>query len=154
MLVRNVARVLTLLACLLPMTAWAGHRATWPTTQCVLAAAHNDRVPALVILGVMKVEGGKPGQAVRDSNGSYDMGPMQVNSLWLPKLRGLGIDARKLTDNGCTNVAVGTAILALELERAHGNLAKAVGWYHSQTPDLAKHYRDKVRRAITTFLEH
>lgn len=128
-----------------------GPTASWPTQACLETATHAMKVPAVLVLGIMQVEGGKPGQRVYNTNGSYDMGPMQVNSWWLPRLAPLGITARRLTDDGCLNLTVGTAILASALKEAHGDIALAVGWYHSHTPALAGAYKDKVRRAIEGF---
>lgn len=96
----------------------------------------------------MKTEDGKPGQFVRDSNGTYDIGPMQINSIWLRKLRSLGITPRELADNGCLNIDVGSAILAMNIKAANGNIARGIGWYHSHTPRLARQYRHKVAHTL------
>lgn len=127
---------------------------TWPTSDCVKDAATASHVSPYVLLGVMKVEGGHPGQRVENTNGTVDMGPMQINSIWLPHLRSAGIGPVRLSNDGCINVAVGAAILAMELKRSGGNLSLAVGWYHSHTPYLAVRYRDKVRNAITELLNN
>jgi len=89
---------------------------------------------------------------VRNRNGSFDMGPMQINSLWLPTLRTMGLTAKRITDDGCTNVAVGTAILSVQLKAAHGNINKAVGWYHSHTHWRAQSYRNRVAGKLRQLL--
>ena len=54
---------------------------------CLLMAANTYQVPPAVMIGIMQVEGGHVGQAVGpNSNGTYDLGPMQVNSRWMPEL--------------------------------------------------------------------
>lgn len=126
----------------------------WPTSDCLMTATRALKVSPLVVLAIMKVEGGAPGQRVYNTNGSYDMGPMQVNSLWLARLAPLGITARRLTNDGCLNLVVGAAILAEALKEADGDLALAVGWYHSHTPQLAVPYRNKVRHVIEGFARH
>jgi hypothetical protein len=40
--------------------------------ECSIQAADHYRIPALVLLAVAEQEGGKPGQKVRNSNGTYD----------------------------------------------------------------------------------
>ena len=54
---------------------------------CLMLAAQTYSVPPAVLMGIYQVEGGKPGQAVGpNSNGSYDLGPMQINTVWIPEL--------------------------------------------------------------------
>lgn len=121
---------------------------SWPDAACVREAARHAGVPSMILLAIMRVEGGVPGQVVRDADGSYDMGPMQINSLWLPMLREIGITRRQVTDDGCLNVEVGASILARYIDEAGGDLGTAVGWYHSHTPELARAYRERIRQAI------
>ncbi|APZ44559.1 lytic transglycosylase domain-containing protein [Acidihalobacter ferrooxydans] len=121
---------------------------TWPTYACLMRAAHAYHLSPWAIIGIMKAEGGKPGQIVRDANGTFDMGPMQINSLWLPRLASQGITAQELASNGCLNVKVGAAILRLNINQAGGNLVKGIGWYHSRIPTLAQQYRLRVSRQL------
>ena len=52
-----------------------------------MLAAQTYSVPPAVLVGIHQVEGGTSGQAVGpNQNGSYDLGPMQINTLWVPKL--------------------------------------------------------------------
>ena len=55
---------------------------------CLMLASQTYSVPPAVLVGIYKVEGGKVGQEVRNTNGSYDLGPMQINTLWIPELAG------------------------------------------------------------------
>lgn len=126
---------------------------SWPTVDCVLGAADAYGLPPIVLLGIMRVEGGRPGHHSGNKNGTYDIGPMQINSWWLSRLKQAGITEAELANNGCLNMWVGAAILALALKEADGNLAKAVGYYHSHKRHLAVPYKNKVRDAITGFLQ-
>lgn len=69
---------------------------------CILMAAQNYSVPPSVLLGIYQVEGGAVGQAVGpNDNGSYDLGPMQINTIWLPELaRHWGV-SEATAKNGC-----------------------------------------------------
>lgn len=51
--------------------------------ECINRAAITYVVPAKVILSVLATENGKVGTARPNKNGSYDLGPMQINSGWL-----------------------------------------------------------------------
>ena len=42
---------------------------------CLLMAAQTYSIPPAVMAGIYQVEGGKVGQQVGNTNGSYDLGP-------------------------------------------------------------------------------
>lgn len=116
---------------------------------CVLAAAEHYGIDRRILQGVLKAEGGWPGLRQRNSNGTYDMGPMQINSIWLPRLQQLGLTESAVVNDVCTNVSVGSWILARELKRsgASPNTAaywQAVGRYHSATPHHNVSYAHRV----------
>jgi hypothetical protein len=53
---------------------------------CLLMAAQTYSVPPAVLVGIYKVEGGKVGQRLNSNNGTYNLGPMQINSKFIPEL--------------------------------------------------------------------
>jgi hypothetical protein len=116
---------------------------------CLLMAANTYQVPAAVMIGIMHVEGGHIGQSVGPNvNGTYDLGPMQVNSRWLPELSQLWhVDQHTalawVRDNGCVNVHVAAWILKQKISES-GSLYSGIASYHSATPGLGSHYADKV----------
>ena len=110
-----------------------------PQPDCLLIAAEHYQVPVALMHAILKTEGGRPGLAVRNSNGSFDLGPMQINTIWLASLQPLGITLAQLRDDYCVNVAVGTWILARALQRLPLQPSRADVWqaaasYHSRTP--------------------
>lgn len=113
------------------------------TAQCVQAAAQHYHVPPSLILAILTTEGGQPGLASKNKNGTFDLGPMQVNTIWVKRE---GLSAADLRDNGCYNVHVGTAILAREILSA-GEVATGIGNYHSRTPRFHDRYRKKVQQS-------
>ncbi|MBU6235502.1 MAG: lytic transglycosylase domain-containing protein [Alphaproteobacteria bacterium] len=115
---------------------------------CLMIAAQTYAVPPQVLVGILHVEGGRIGQQVANTNGTYDLGPMQINSLWVPELADNWKVSRKtawklLRDDGCTNVNVAAWILRQHLTET-GSLAKAVAHYHSRTPSKGLRYKSKV----------
>lgn len=119
---------------------------------CLLIAAQTYQVPPGVLLGIMQVEGGRIGQAVRNTNGSYDLGPMQVNTIWLPTLaRKWNTDQRTalswLKDDGCVNMAVSAWILRQRINYT-GDLWSGIAGYHSLTPGIGSRYASKVQYAM------
>jgi len=116
---------------------------------CVDEVATHYGVDVRIVRAILRVEGGRVGMRSPNTNGTYDLGPMQINTLWLDTLRARGIGEAALTWDYCTNVAVGTWILARELNasRAPINTPEywaAVGRYHSRTPHLNVRYAVKV----------
>ena len=115
---------------------------------CLVMAANTYQVPAAVMIGIMQVEGGHVGQQSPNSNGSYDLGPMQVNTLWVPKLARLwNVDPRtayvSVRDDGCVNVHVAAWILKQKIAEA-GSLVGGIAHYHSATAKHGVPYASKV----------
>ena len=115
---------------------------------CLMLAAQTYSVPPAVLVGLYKAEGGKVGQEVRNTNGTADLGPMQINTVWLPKLAGKwGVSertARKwVRDDACTNVGVAAWILRGHLDET-GSLSQAIAHYHSRTPLYGRKYKARV----------
>jgi len=131
---------------LLPSTAAAQQPA------CVARVAAHYGVELRLVQAILRVEGGRVGMRSRNTNGTYDLGPMQINTIWLPQLRPKGISEHDLVYDYCANVAVGTWILARELQRAQAQpntpeFWQAVGRYHSRTP------RHNVRYAVNVWYQ-
>ena len=125
------------------------------TPECVLQSAALQQVPPAVLLGLLRVEGGRVGSESANRNGSYDLGPMQVNDrVWVPTVARIhfGGDERlarlALRDHGCYNMHVGAWIYRQALTRAGGNHAEAVGLYHSATPGPKAAYQQRFARAF------
>ncbi len=121
---------------------------------CLVMASQTYQVPPQVMVGILHVEGGRIGQeAGPNINGTYDLGPMQVNTHWLPDLsRYWKVDQRTarswVRDDACVNVHVAAWILRQKLEEAGGNLYNGIARYHSATPGLGGQYAAKVIRAM------
>ena len=106
---------------------------------CLKAAAELHQVPAGVLVLLLSVEAGRLGEVSQNTNGTVDIGPMQVNDTWVPKIAGhwgASPDAayRALRDNFCANVEGGAWILRQALDEAHDDLWKGVALYHSHDP--------------------
>lgn len=123
---------------------------------CLFLAAHTYEVPPAALMGIYQVEGGKVGQQVGpNNNGTYDLGPMQINTLWVPELAerwGVSHEtARRLVkDDACTNIGVAAWILRNHLDETR-DIAKAIAHYHSRTPVHGKRYKSKVVRQMAQY---
>ncbi|MGZ1522174.1 transglycosylase SLT domain-containing protein [Xanthomonas citri] len=118
---------------------------------CVRAAAARYRVPEQIVWTILRTEGGTTGKVSRNSNGTYDMGQMQINSVHLKsapyQFEKYGITRDALVNNQCLNINVGTYMLASEISRAP-SFWKGVTNYHSRTPQKAAVYLSKVLKNL------
>ena len=116
---------------------------------CLMMASQTYQVPPAVMVGIMHVEGGHVGQQVGPNvNGTYDLGPMQVNTRWLPELAtawnvNYKTALKLVRDDGCVNVRVAAWILRQKIESA-GSLYGGIAYYHSATPGIGTRYASKV----------
>jgi len=122
---------------------------------CILIAAQTYQVPPGVMLGILQVEGGRVGQEVPNTNGSHDLGLMQINTIWLEALsRKWNTDrstARKwVRDDPCVNVAVAGWILRQRINYT-GGLWTGIAGYHSLTPGIGSRYATRVRDAMRRY---
>lgn len=123
----------------------------WPATaQCVVSASHRYQIPPEGLLSILMTEGGRPGLSKSNTNGSYDLGVMQVNTIWLrPGSPLFGyVTAESLKNDLCVNIHAAAWILASNMRKV-GNIWNAVGRYHSPgNVELATGYMNRVSRKV------
>jgi soluble lytic murein transglycosylase-like protein len=93
----------------------------------------------------MKVESEYKKTIHINSNGSFDIGVMQINSLWIKSLANKGFKANLLNDSNNINIAC--YILKENMNKGYG-LWQAVGLYHSSNKRLQAVYIKRVKRAL------
>lgn len=111
--------------------------------ECINQAAITYHVPAALIISVLGVEGGAVGMASKNANGTYDYGPMQINSIWLKKIAPYGYTKEQIQYDPCANVMVGAWILGTNIASTP-DFWRGVAGYHSTTPSLNQAYQGKV----------
>ena len=120
--------------------------------ECINLAAMQYNVPAVIIISVLKAEGGRTGSASVNKNGTIDYGPMQINTIWLDKLKKYGYSVNDLQYDPCLNVAAGTWILAQAIAEDTSSIWKGIGNYHSHSYVENLSYQYKVN-VYTKLLE-
>jgi len=120
--------------------------------QCIRLAAGGRGWLEKTLWGLRDKEGGWLGAEVLNSNGSHDLGPLQVNSFWVPRLAALtGKPASQvrnwLTNDACFNVQAARWIFlsGLSITRDYW---KAVGVYHSPTGWRQRRYIESVSQHL------
>jgi hypothetical protein len=104
--------------------------------NCLKAAEDLHHVPAGLLVLLINVEDGRLGAVSQNSNGTVDIGPMQVNDSWVPKIArhwraSTEASYQALRDSFCANVEGGAWILRQALDEARGSLWEGVALYHS-----------------------
>lgn len=117
------------------------------TAACVIDAAKASGLPLAALVGILATENGRPGEALQNDNGTFDLGPFQLNTCHANDWAAMGIDLEAVLRDGCVNAYAAAWLLRRELDRT-GDLWRAIGSYHSRTP----HRRDAYIARVKTHL--
>jgi len=115
---------------------------------CSVAAAIKYEIPANILLAIAEKEGGKPGQWVRNKNGTHDVGAMQFNTSYLKDLSRYGIKPDHVSAAGCYAYDLAAWRIRLHIKSDRGDIWTRAANYHSRTPKYNARYRlDLMNRA-------
>lgn len=120
--------------------------------ECLARAASTFDVDLVALQILRELEGGQAGSASANTNGTYDYGPMQINSRWAGVLAQVGVSMESVRDDECVNAFVAAWIFRDALQ-ATSSTAMTIARYHSSTPHFQERYLSKaldvVRRQRT-----
>lgn len=88
-----------------------------------------------------------PNLVLKNKNGSVDVGLMGINSINFPELKSKGIDIERLKEP-CVSVIAGGYLLKKKVMK-HGYNWRAVGAYHSETPEYTMKYMNFIQRKVS-----
>lgn len=114
------------------------------TIACSIMAAVKYEVPVNIVLAVAEKEAGKPGQWVKNTNGTYDIGLMQFNTDYLKDLKKYGIKPDDVAHDGCYSFDLAAWRLRGHIQNDKFDLWTRVSNYHSRTPKYNVIYRQDV----------
>lgn len=108
---------------------------------CFAEAGNAYGINSELLKGIAKIESGLNPNAINiNSNGSKDLGLMQINSSWIANM---GLDYGRLMSDPCYNVMTGARILKTCVDK-HGYEWKAVGCYNAVSRNKRVDYSWKV----------
>lgn len=118
--------------------------------ECIRQTAGGRLWLERTLWGLRDQEAGWLGAEVRNTNGSHDLGPLQINSWWVPKIAAMVGRSQAevrfwLMHDPCFNAGAARWIF-LSAFQANGDFWKAVGVYHSPTVWRQKRYALSVAR--------
>jgi hypothetical protein len=121
-------------------------------SRCIRRAAKGEAWLEKTLWGLRDQEGGWLGAQILNSNGSHDLGPLQINSWWVGKIADrMGRDRDHvrswLTYDACFNVEAARWIFLSALAST-GNYWRAIGLYHSPTGWRQRRYSRQVAAKI------
>jgi len=112
---------------------------------CFDEAGAQYGINPLVLRAIASEESNFDPAAVNwNTNGTFDYGLMQINSIWRPVL---GEERWKALGDACYNTKTGAWILANCIDK-YGYNWKAVGCYNSQTPEKSENYARRVFKRL------
>jgi hypothetical protein len=122
--------------------------------RCIQFASAGRSWLEKTLWGLRDQEAGWIGAEVPNSNGTHDLGPLQVNSSWVAKLsvlvdRDPGLVRIWLINDPCFNVQAAKWLFLSGL-RTSGSYWQAVGVYHSPTSWRQERYRQNVARRLVS----
>ena len=112
------------------------------SNNCWVDAGKRYQVDPWLLYSIAEQESSLNPLAVNHNDDSRDVGLMQINSFWFPKLEKYGLSEQSLFDS-CTNIYVGAWILSQSIQ-VFGNNWRAVGAYNAGTGKNEK--REKLRQ--------
>lgn len=112
--------------------------------QCIRKVSQGKPWLEKTLWGLRDQEGGWIGAEIPNSNGSRDLGPLQVNSWWVPRIASMLRRSEDkirwwLRNDPCFNIDVARWIFLSGLQ-ATGDYWTAVGVYHSPTAWRQRRY--------------
>lgn len=127
------------------------------TTQCLSRVSQRYQVHPLILSLVANVEGGWTGARIKNTNGTFDLGVMQINTIHIPELSKHGLTEKMLQNNDCINVGVAAwYIRRVTIDQtAVGTESyfRAIARYHSKNEPHISRYTDKLMDAYRALLE-
>ncbi len=116
---------------------------------CSVTAAIKYEIPANILLAIAEKEGGKPGQWVRNSNGTHDVGSMQFNTAYLGDLAQYGITTEDVAQPGCYAFDLAAWRIRQHIKNDKGDIWTKASNYHSRTEKYNFKYRaDLITKAV------
>lgn len=137
-----------LFACALLGACTSTHAASAPDEEsrvqsCLAQAAERFDIDLVALQVIREIEGGRLGTASPNTNGTFDLGPMQINSIWIPAVERAGGSQALLRDDPCVNAFVAAWIFRQEIASA-GSTAQAIAQYHSRSREYQIRYLSRA----------
>ena len=134
---------LSVFAAAMPANGQSLPRATSPApvyNNCWDLAAIYYKVDAWLLFAIASHESKFTSGAIgKNSNGTQDLGIMQINTIHLPAISRYGVSRDDILNDNCKGIYF-AAMLLRDCINKYGNNIDGVGCYHSRTPSRRRRY--------------
>ncbi len=118
---------------------------------CLSMAAKKQRLPEEILWAIRIGEGGRRGTVSRNTDGSVDVGVMQINSIHFQKFQAkYGVKPSWLVYGNCMSMYAAAYILRNEINRT-GDFWMGVGSYNSRTPSKNHAYQVRIKEILRRY---
>lgn len=115
--------------------------------DCLEDAARYQQLSPVLLRAIAQHESSmRPGAINRNTNGTEDIGLMQINTVHLPRLARYGITRQSLFDP-CVSAYVGAWVLRDCIDR-NGPTWNAVGCYNAGSPEKRLRYANLIYQVL------
>jgi len=115
--------------------------------DCFDAASKYQGINVYVLRAIAQRENSRCDSTIsKNTNGSVDVGCMQINSIHFKELSRYGVFPADLLDQ-CKNIYIGAWHYKRMIIK-YGDNWKAVGAYHSETPNLRDSYSMEIYKIL------
>lgn len=129
--------------------------------ECLSKVSSRFNIPAVVLKTFLKTEGGYPGHIRKNTNESWDVGPMQINSIHRPSIyEKFGISPMEIRFDGCINLMTGAWLIRNHFDKykpeqidGWNTMFKVFANYHSKTEKVNADYSSRWVENLNTILE-
>lgn len=117
--------------------------------QCFIEAGSMYDIHPNLLWAIAKAESNfNPHALNKNTNGSYDIGIMQINTQWIPVLKKHGLKDERHLWHPCYNIHVGAWVLSQCISK-YGYTWEAVGCYNAVSKSKRVKYARRISNAIT-----
>jgi hypothetical protein len=116
---------------------------------CIGYASSQYGIPPRLLYALYLTEHGRIGKASVNSNGSMDIGPFQLNTLWIKEIKPYGIDERHVAWIPSVSAMIAAWRLKSEIILANYNVWEGVGNYRSRT---RIYHDEEINRVVRNYL--
>ena len=119
---------------------------------CLRGASAEYGVDYLLLKAIREKEAGTRGMRKPNSNGTADLGEMQLNTATVPDYAQYGFTERIVQYDTCHNIRIGALHLRTKILETK-DIWLGVAWYHSKTPKYGYPYARDIHKRYMRLVE-
>jgi hypothetical protein len=125
--------------------------------ECLDRVTERYGVHPLILSVIAKVEGGRAGIRMKNTNQTYDLGTFQINTIHLNSLQKYGITEAMVQNNDCINIGIAAWYVRTVTQNQTANdvesYFRAIARYHSKNEPHISVYTEKLLEAYDFMLQ-